>query len=141
MATALKGDVGKIMFHNAAGTEADVGATRSWSMSITKDTHETTKQGDTAKTFIGGLISGEGSVELLYNPNETGTAYTSFIDDVLTTGDAADALFELFPDSATSAKKISFSGVITGAEYGATLGEVQMITVNFITSGAITSAI
>ena len=141
MATALKGDVGKIMFHNAAGTEADVGATRSWSMSITKDTHETTKQGDTAKTFIGGLISGEGSVELLYNPNETGAAYTSFIDDVLTTGDNADALFELFPDSAKSAKKISFSGIITGAEYGATLGETQMITVNFITSGAITSAI
>ena len=141
MATALKGDVGKIMFHNAAGTEADVGATRSWSMSISKDTHETTKQGDTSKTFIGGLISGEGSVELLYNPNETGEAYTSFIDDVLTTGDAADALFELFPDSNTSAKKISFSGIITGAEYGASLGEVQMITVNFITSGAITSAI
>ena len=38
-------------------------------------------------------------------------------------------------------KKISFSGIITGAEYGATLGEIQVITVNFITSGAITSAI
>ena len=141
MATALKGDVGKIMFHNSGGTEADVGATRSWSMSINKDTHETTKQGDTSKTFIGGLISGEGSVELLYNPNETGTGYTTFIDDILTTGDNADALFELFPDSATAGKKISFAGIITGAEYGASLGEVQMITVNFITSGAITSAI
>ena len=69
------------------------------------------------------------------------TDYQNFIDDVLTTGDAADALFELFPDSNTSAKKISFSGIITGAEYGATLGEIQVITVNFITSGAITSAI
>ena len=48
---------------------------------------------------------------------------TTFIDDVLTTGDNADALFELFPDSATSAKKISFAGIITSAEYGATLGE------------------
>ena len=138
---AIKGDVGKIMFENAGGTEADVGQTRSWSMSINKDTHETTKQGDTSKTFIGGLISGEGSAELLYNPGETGTGYTTFIDDVLTTGDTADALFELFPDRDTSAKKISFAGIITSAEYGATLGEVQMITVNFITSGAITSAI
>ena len=141
MATAIRGDVGKVMFHNAAGTEADVGATRAWSLSITKDTLETTKQGDTSKTFIGGLISGEGSVELLYNPNETGTAYTTFIDDVLITGDTADALFELFPDSSTAAKKISFSGIITGAEYGATLGETQVINVSFITSGAITSAI
>ena len=141
MATAIRGDVGKIMFHNAAGTEADVGATRAWSLSITKDTLETTKQGDTSKTFIGGLISGEGSVELLYNPSETGTAYTTFIDDVLITGDTADALFELFPDSSTAAKKISFSGIITGAEYGATMGETQVINVSFITSGAITSAI
>ena len=139
--TAIKGDVGKIMFHNAAGTEADVGQTRSWSLSISKDTLETTKQGDTSKTFIGGLISGEGSAELLYNPSETGTGYTTFIDDVLTTGDNGDALFELFPDSATAAKKLSFSGIITSAEYGATLGETQLINISFITTGAITSAI
>ena len=137
---AIKGDVGKIMFENAGGTEADIAATRSWSLSVTKDTHETTKQGDTSKSFIGGLISGEGSVELLYD-NAGNSDYQAFIDDVLVTGDAADALFELFPDSATSAKKISFSGIITGAEYGATLGETQLINISFITTGAITSAI
>ena len=89
---AIKGDVGKIMFENAGGTEADVGQTRSWSLSITKDTMETTKQGDTFKSNIGGLIAGEGSAELLYNPSETGAGYTTFIDDVLTTGDNADYL-------------------------------------------------
>tara|TARA_B100000424_G_scaffold95907_1_gene72084 strand:- start:566 stop:988 length:423 start_codon:yes stop_codon:yes gene_type:complete len=140
MATAIRGDVGKIMFHNAAGTEADVAGTRSWSLTINKDTHETTAQGDTSKSFIGGLISGEGSVELLYD-TAGNSDYQAFIDDVLVTGDAADALFELFPDSATAAKKISFSGVITSAEYGATLGETQLVNVSFITSGAITSAI
>ena len=102
---------------------------------------ETTKQGDTFKTNIGGLISGEGSAELLYNPSETGTGYTTFIDDVLTTGDNADALFELFPDRDTSAKKISFAGVITNATYGATMGEIQIINITFETSGTITSAI
>ena len=140
MATAVKGDVGKVMFHNAAGTEAEVVSTRSWSLSVTKDTMETTNQGDTSKTFVGGLISGEGSVELLYD-TAGNSDYQAFIDDVLTTGDAADALFELFPDGGTAAKKISFSGIITGAEYAATLGEIEVITVNFITSGAITSAI
>ena len=40
---AIKGDVGKIMFENAGGTEADVGQTRSWSLSINKDVIETTK--------------------------------------------------------------------------------------------------
>ena len=139
--TALKGDVGKIMFHNAGGTEADVGQTRSWSLSVSKDTLEATKQGDTAKTFIGGLISGEGSAELLYDPDETGAGYTTFIDDVLTTGDNGDALFELFPDSSVSSKKLAFSGIITSAEYGATLGETQLINISFQTTGAITSDI
>ena len=137
---AIKGDVGKIMFHNAAGTEADVSGVRSWSLSITKDTMETTVNGDTSKSFIGGLISGEGSAELIYDPSGN-SDYQAFIDDVLVTGDAGDALFELFPDSNTSAKKISFAGIITSAEYGATLGEVQVINVSFITNGAITSAI
>ena len=86
------------------------------------------------------MISGEGSAELIYDPSGN-SDYQAFIDDVLVTGDAGDALFELFPDSNTSAKKISFAGIITSAEYGATLGEVQVINVSFITTGAITSAI
>jgi hypothetical protein len=137
---AIKGDVGKIMFENAGGTEADISGVRSWSLSITKDTMETTVNGDTSKSFIGGLISGEGSAELIYDPSGN-SDYQAFIDDVLVTGDAGDALFELFPDSAQSAKKISFAGIITSAEYGATLGEVQIINISFITNGAITSAI
>ena len=140
MATAIRGDVGKIMFHNAAGTEADVAGTRSWSLTINKDTLETTAQGDTAKSFVGGLISGEGSVELLYD-TAGNSDYQAFIDDVLVTGDAGDALFELFPDSGQSAKKISFAGIITNAEYGATLGEIQEVNITFISNGAITSAI
>ena len=66
---AVKGDVGKIMFHNAAGTEADVSDLRAWSLTVSKDTLETTAMGATSKSFVGGLISGEGSATLLYNPS------------------------------------------------------------------------
>ena len=137
---AVKGDVGKIMFHNAAGTEADISGLRNWSLSITKDTQETTVMGNTAKTFVGGLIAGEGSAELIYD-NAGNSDYLAFVEDILTTGDAGDALFELFPDSSASAKKLAFSGIITSAEYGATLGETQLITISFQTTGAITSDI
>ena len=137
---AVKGDVGKLMFENAGGTEANIGELRSWSLSVTKDTQETTAMGATSKTFVGGLISGEGSAELLYDASGN-SDYQAFIDDVFTTGDAGDALFELFPDSATASKKIGFAGIITGAEYGATLGEIQIVNISFITNGAITSAI
>ena len=137
---AVKGDVGKLMFPNAAGTEADISDLRAWSLSISKDVMETTKMGDTFKSNVGGLISGEGSATLLYNPSGD-TAYQSFIDDVLTTGDAGDALIELFPDSAQSAKKISSSVIINTAEYQATLGEIEEIAITFTTTGTITSAI
>lgn len=137
---AIKGDSGKVMFHNAAGTEADIAGTRSWTLSVSKDTLETTVQGNTSKTFIGGLISGEGSATLIYD-NAGNADYLSFVEDILTTGDAGDALFELFPDSSASSKKLAFSGIVTGAEYGASLGETQEINISFITTGAITSDI
>ena len=137
---AVKGDVGKIMFESAGGTEADISDLRAWELSVTKDTQEITKMGDTSKSFVGGLISGEGSATLLYNASGN-SDYQAFIDDVLVTGDAGDALFELFPDSAQSAKKIGFAGIITNAVYGATLGEIQEVNITFITNGAITSAI
>ena len=137
---AIRGDVGKIMFHNAGGTEADIAGTRAWSLSVSKDTLETTDQRNTSKTFVGGLISGEGSATLIYD-NAGNSDYLAFVEDVLTTGDAADALFELFPDSSVSSKKFGFSGIITNAEYGATLGEIQEINITFQTSGAITSDI
>ena len=137
---AVKGDVGKIMFHNAAGTEADISDLRAWSLTVSKDTLETTVQGNTSKTFVGGLISGEGSAELIYD-NAGNSDYLAFVEDILTTGDAGDALFELFPDSSASSKKLAFSGIITSAEYGATLGETQLINISFITTGAITSDI
>ena len=137
---AVKGDVGKIMFHNAAGTEADIGGLRSWSLSITKDTQETTVMTNTSKTFVGGLISGEGSATLIYD-NDGNSDYLAFIEDVLSTNDGGDALFELFPDNQASAKKFGFSGIITGAEYSATIGEIQEINITFQTTGAITSDI
>tara|TARA_R100000234_G_scaffold117329_1_gene95613 strand:+ start:2704 stop:3123 length:420 start_codon:yes stop_codon:yes gene_type:complete len=137
---AIRGDIGKVMFHNAAGTEAEVAGTRSWSLSVTKDTLETTVQGKTSKEFVGGLISGEGSAELIYD-NAGNSDYLAFVEDVLTTADAGDALFELFPDKDASSKKLAFSGIITSAEFGATLGETQIINVSFITNGAITSDI
>ena len=137
---AVRGDLGKLMFENAGGTEAEIGSLRSWELSITKDTLETTKMGDTFKSRIGGLIDGAGSATLLYD-NAGNSDYQAFIDDIITTGDAGDALFELFPDSGAASKKIGFAGIITNATYGATLGEIQEVNITFETNGTITSAI
>ena len=63
------------------------------------------------------------------------------MDGILTTGDTATAAFELFPDSASGTKKISFSGLITNFEQTSTLGDVTTISIQFKPSGTITSAI
>jgi hypothetical protein len=109
-------------------------------MSITKDTQETTVQGDTFKQFVGGLIEGEGSAELLYDDSASGETAT-FVDGVLTTGDLGTASFELFPDSSSATKKISFNGIITSFDQSSTLGEANTISITFKPTGTITSAI
>ena len=137
---AVKGDVGQVKFDDAGSSVNPVLGTRSWSMSITKDTQETTTQGDTFKAFVGGLIEGEGSAELVYDDAASGETAT-FVDGVLTTGDAGTAAFELFPDSSSATKKISFNGIITSFEQSSALGDVNTISITFKPTGTITSAI
>ena len=137
---AVKGDVGQVKFDDDGSSVNPVLGTREWSMSITKDTQETTVQGDTFKSFVGGLIEGEGSAVLQYDNAASGETAT-VMDGILTTGDTATASFELFPDSASGTKKISFSGLITNFEQGSALGDVSTINITFKPSGTITSAI
>ena len=137
---AVKGDVGQVKFDDGGSSVNPVLGTREWSMSITKDTQETTVQGDTFKSFVGRLIEGEGSAVLQYDNAASGETAT-FMDGILTTGDTATASFELFPDSASGTKKISFSGLITNFEQGSAIGDVSTINITFKPSGTITSEI
>ena len=127
---AVKGDVGQVKFDDGGSSVNPVLGTREWSMSITKDTQETTVQGDTFKSFVGGLIEGEGSAVLQYDNAASGETAT-FMDGILTTGDTATASFELFPDSASGTKKISFTGLITYFDQGLALGDVSTINITF----------
>ena len=123
----VKGDVGQVKFDDAGSSVNPVLGTVSWSMSITKDTQEITAQGDTFKAFVGGLIEGEGSAELLYDDAATGET-AAFIDGALTTGNSGT-------------KKISFNGIITSFEQSSSLGDPNTISITFKPTGTITSAI
>ena len=133
----LRGEEGSVQFDAAGSTNATIVGTRSWTLNITKDTLDVTDHGDTFRSFVGSLISGSGTVELVYNADATGQP--GFIEDVLTTGDTADATFELFTTGSTSGTdSISFAGIITDMEISSTVGELVVVSCNFITSGAIT---
>ena len=134
----LRGEQGAVQFDAAGSTNATIVGTRSWSLSVTKETLDVTDHGDTFRSFVGSLVSGSGTVELVYDPDATGQA--GFLEDVITTADPADATFELFTTGTTSGTdSVSFAGIITDMEITSTVGELVIVSCNFVTSGAITS--
>ena len=134
-----RGEQGSVKFDDAGSTTATIASTRSWSMTIDKDVLETTALGATYKSNVGGLIAGSGTVELIYTASSADETNV-FIEAANTATDQGVAAFELFLDT-TGTKKISFVGLITSADYSATVGELEVITCNFLTSGAITTGI
>ena len=134
----IRGEAGSVTFENFSGSLATVVGTRSWSLSITKETLDTTVHGNTFRQFVGSMISGSGTVELVYDPDATGQA--NFVEDVIKQGDAADASFELFTTgSSTGTDSVAFGAVVTDMEITSTVGELVIVSCNFITSGTITS--
>lgn len=137
MAT-IRGEQGSVQFETGGGTLATVVGTRSWSFTATKETYDTTAHGATSRTFVGGLISGSGTVELIYDPDATNQP--ELLEDVFKTNDAVDATFELFTTGSTTlTDSLKFAGIITGMDVTSTVGELDIVTCNFITSGDVTS--
>ena len=135
----FRGEEGSVKFKNGSGTTEAIVSTTGWTLDTTKDTLDVTAHGDTFRSNIGGLISGSGTIDFLYtaaDSNET----ANLVDDVLTTEDAGDAQFELFMDT-SGTKKVTFSGIVTGTSLSATTGDLETVSISFITSGAITNAI
>jgi hypothetical protein len=134
----FRGEQGSVKFDDAGSANTTIASTRSWSMTIEKDVLETTNMGATYKSNIGGLIAGSGSVELMYTGSSADETST-FIKAANTATDQGVATFELFLDT-TGTKKISFTGLITSADYSATVGELEVIICNFVTTGTITTS-
>jgi hypothetical protein len=123
---------GSVRFSATGTGAAEVTAVTAWSIAVSKETLSTTRVGDTYEKRAGGLISASGSIDLLYTGENN-----SLIEAVNTSGDTGIALFELYLSSSDS-KKISFTGLITSANYGASRDDVQTISCEFVSSGSIT---
>ena len=137
MAT-IRGESESVQFETGGGSLATVVGTRSWSFTATKETYDTTAHGATSRTFVGGLISGSGTVELVYDPDANNQP--ELIEDVFKTSDAVDATFELFTTGSTTlTDSLKFAGIITDMEVTSTVGELDIVTCSFITSGDVTS--
>ena len=134
----FRGEEGSVKFKNGSGTTEAIVSTTSWSLDISKDTLDVTAHGATSRSFVGGLISGTGSVDFLYTA-ASGNETANLLADVLTAEDPADAQFELFLDTSGD-KKVSFSGIVNNSNLTAATGDLETVSVSFQTSGAITNA-
>ena len=135
----FRGEEGSVSFDNGTGSVGAIASTTAWSLDVTKDTLEVTAHGDTSRKNIGSLKSGSGTVDLIYTAT-SGDNTAELITDVLTSEDSGDASFNLFLDTSGS-KKLSFNGIITGTTYSSTVGDLNTVSVSFITTGDITSAV
>ena len=137
MAT-LRGEQGTVQFETGSGSLATVVGTRSWSFTGTKETYDVTAHGATSRSFIGGLTSGSGTIEIVYDPDATNQP--ELIEDVFKANDAVDANFELFTTgTSTTTDSLKFAGIITSMEITSTVGELVIASCDFITSGDVTS--
>jgi len=134
-----RGEEGSVKFDDAGSSASAITSTRSWSLTLDKAVLETTSMGDTYAGNVGSIISGSGSAEVLYTAS-SGDETAAFVDHINTAADDGSALFELYLDTSGS-KSISFDAVVTSAEYTATVGEIEVITINFVTNGTITTAL
>ena len=131
----FRGEEGSVKF-SKDGSEAlaTVVSTTGWSLDITKDTLECTAHGDNSRKYVGGLISGSGTVDFLYTAATATDATGEILRDVLQADDPADAKFELFLNGSN---KVTFDAVITGTSLSTATGDLETVSVNFQTNGDI----
>ena len=128
----FRGEEGSVSFDNGTGSVGAIASTTAWTLDTTKDTLECTAHGDTSRKYVGSLISGSGTVDLLYTAT-SGDDTAEIITDVLTAEDSGDAAFNLFLDT-SGTKKLSFNGIITGTSFSSTVGDISTVSVSFVTN-------
>ena len=131
----FRGEEGSVKF-SKDGSEAlaTVISTTGWSLDITKDTLDVTAHGDNSRKFIGGLVSGSGTVDFLYTAATATDATGEILRDVLQADDPADAEFELFLNGSN---KVTFNAVVTGTTLSTATGDLETVSVSFTTNGDI----
>lgn len=135
-----RGQQGTVFFDKAgAGGISEIAAVRSWSMTVEKESLDVSAHGATYRSNVGGLISGSGTIEVMYDAPGSGDKL-DLIKDVNQVTDEADAAVELYLDE-TGGKKITGTIVVTNTEYSATVGEIEVVTINFVSSGTLTLSI
>ena len=81
-----RGQQGSVKFDDAGSSAAAITSTRSWSLTVEKESLDTTALGATYRANVGGLIGGSGTCEVLYTASSADET-NAFIEMVNTAND------------------------------------------------------
>lgn len=126
-----KGSAGVVKVAATGGTTANVGDVRSYSIDETADTLETTKMGDTAKTYLASLTDSTLSVDALWNSSDA----SQLIFDV-----GVDIDWEIHPEGTAAGKSYTGSGLVTSKTVSASYDGMVEASFAVQVSGVVTEA-
>lgn len=133
---SYEGSAGTVKIKSGADTLTAVASVRNWSMDITRDTVESTSMSSGGvRTYLKGLQSYSGSMDIVYDDSEAAVVSTAINPDT-----DATVTIELYADSSVDATKFAGDVIITSYSVSASYDGLVEATVSFQGTGAITTA-
>lgn len=108
-----QGNNGTVKIKSGADTLTAVADVRSWSITMTRDVVENTAMGDDFRTYLKGLQSYTGSMEIVYNDSES-----SVVDTAINPDTDAAVTVEFYADSNNSSTA-KFVGTVIVTSFSA----------------------
>ena len=125
---SYEGSNGSVKVLDGTGTAAAIAQVRSWNISHSRDTVEDTAMGDSFRTHKKGLQSWSGSMEIIFDDQESAEVNASLdpnTDTVITA--------DFWPDASVVGTK--FTGTIIVTEYAVTASYDGLVTASVSFSG------
>lgn len=118
-----------------------VAKVRSWSLTATAETIETTTTADYARTYVFGRQGWSGSCTALYYENSAGAlAIQPLLSNTIRTTSLPSTTTQTLKLQLTSARAIEATVLINSAAITATAGDIVEVSIDFVVTGLLSDA-
>ena len=127
---SYRGEDGVFQAITSGGTLASVSNLRSWEISETAESIESTVMGDTSKTFTAGHKSWTASCEVLYD-------LANAVQADLVVGESVD--IKIWPNTASQTESFAGSAIVTATSQSGEIGDLVASSISLQGTGALTT--
>lgn len=131
-----QGTSGSVKLVSGSGTAAAVADVRSWSVTLTRETVESTAMGDDYRKYLKGLQSWSGSMEIVYNDTSNAELSEAMNPD----NDNAVVVDFFFDEVGAATSKFTGTVIVTSFAVTNSYDGLATATVEFQGTGAPTAA-